>query len=144
PFMTAAEVEARTATAKAAADDDRRRAMIGAHIPAKDIGRLLSGDLVETATIARVRAWLADPDARRLLVLAGAKDSGKTTAAAFAVSVEPSPADRRWLTRGAAAGRYIEAELLLGAWWWVGARADAQGQARDADPVTGMNKHELL
>lgn len=77
----------------------------------------------------------------RLLVPEGPKDAGKTTACAVAVEADPSDADRRWLGRGAPHCRYVEAELLLKAWWHRDF-ADAHGVR--VDPVTGLSPAVLV
>jgi hypothetical protein len=141
--LSQAEASAEKAREAASAREERRRHLLARHIPAKDVERLLAVELVRTVAIRKTHAWLRDP-ARRLLVLSGEKDSGKTTAAAYAAAADPTEADRRWLREGAPLGRYIEAELLIGAWYHRGVERDARGIEHVVEPLTGMNRAELV
>lgn len=113
---------------------DRMAILRDRGIPAKDIDRLLANDLRETPAIARVRRWLMSGD--RVLVLAGAPDAGKTTAASFAASQDPSEADCRWWRDrvGVPAVAYLEAELLLKVW------LNRTGR----EPLTGRSQDDLV
>lgn len=125
----------------------RTSALLTRGVPAKDIVHIVAGDLLETHALATVRRWLLDDQAPRLLVLAGGKDAGKTTACAIAVEADPSEADQQWLTARAPRGRYVEAELLLKAWWHKDfvAPDDPTGKRRvTEDPVTGLSPATLV
>ena len=160
--LAAVRIEPSTRGAEAEARERARRdeavrisALLTRRVPAKDIELLVApappgssappgaGRILDTHAITAVRRWLADDNAPRLLVLEGPKDAGKTTACAVAVEADPSEADQRWLTRGAPHGRYIEAELLLKAWWHRD-HVDASGVRIDADPITGLTPSALV
>lgn len=110
-------------------------------VPAKDIDRLVAaetaapGGLRETEALARCRRWLAED--RRILVLGGPPDAGKTTAAAWAAAQEPSAEDRRWWDERAGVPQvvYLEAELLLGVWLNRAGKESLTGRTRE-DLVT--------
>jgi DNA replication protein DnaC len=53
-------------------------------VPVKDIERIVTGDLTETTAMKHARAFVADKDARAL-VLSGGRGCGKTTAASWIV-----------------------------------------------------------
>jgi hypothetical protein len=130
---------------EAAALEQRRRHLLARHIRPTDVERLLQPErLVPTVALLKVQGWLADVAAKRVLVLAGEKDSGKTTAASWAAAADPGPADLRWLARGAGLGRYIEAELLRDAWLHHRTVKDADGIEHDKNSLTGMNREQLV
>lgn len=139
------ELKAQAARAEEAAREQRRRHLLARHIPPKDVERLLAPEvLVRTTALVKTRDWLRDPQARRLLVLSGKKDSGKTTAASYAAAADPNDADRRWLREGAPLGRYIEAEMLISAWYHRGTERDARGIDHAVEPITGMARADLI
>lgn len=150
PPLTDAEVkqrrEAEATEAELGALRRRERELLRRGIPAKDIERLLAPEgLIDTRALEQVRDWLADPAARRLLVLSGRKDAGKTTAAAYAAASEPLPEDLRWLREHAPGRRYVEAELLMGPWMFYRlAERDGKGIEHTHDPVTGLNRGDLV
>ena len=74
---------------------------------------------------------------RRGLVIAGPPDAGKTTAASWLGSQEPSAADLRfWKPRtGQPVVVFVAAEFLLGAY---------HARGRERDPITGRNLLDLL
>lgn len=149
PPRPEAEVKADLAAERArvglAERERRRQHLLARHIRATDVERLLSpGQLVHTVALVKTKAWLRDPAARRLLVLSGKKDSGKTTAAAYAAAADPLEADRRWLREGAVLGRYIEAELLINAWYHRVGEKDAHDIKHAVEVVTGMSRVELV
>jgi hypothetical protein len=144
-FVTLEEAAAGDEQAKLRAVDERRRWLLTRHIPAKDVEALLHpGTLKPTESLRKVRAWLVDPSAPRILVLSGDPDSCKTTAAAWAVAADPIAEDRRWLREGAPSGRYIEAELLFGAWIHVAPKSGPDGIWHDREVVSGMNRGDLV
>lgn len=147
-LLSAEEVEARR-EAKLAEEAEaeikrRRAAMLRANIPAKDIDRLLAPErLKATTALTAVRDWLNNPKARRLLVLSGNPDAGKTTAAAFGAASAPGPEDIVWLREGAPWGRYVEAELLMGPWMFY-TPVEIDGIKHTTDPVTRMHRGDLV
>ena len=80
-----AEEERRAAQLEAGIAERRRARLEEAGIPAKDLALL--ADLRETDALATARAWLAGD--RAILVLAGGKGVGKTTAASWIASQSP-------------------------------------------------------
>jgi hypothetical protein len=104
-------------------------------IPAKDRRRVIADKLRNTRSMIRARSWVTEP--RRGLVIAGPPDAGKTTAASWLGSQEPSAADLRfWKSRtGQPVVVFVAAEFLLGAY---------HARGRERDPITGRNLLDLL
>lgn len=143
--QSASEEEQAAVAAQSKQYELRKRieALLTRGIPAKDIELIAAGELVETRALRAVRDWLADDRAPRLLVLAGQKDAGKTTACSVAVAADPSEADAVWVGRTAPRGRYVEAELLLKAWWHRD-YLDESSRRVDVDPVTKLSPAVLV
>lgn len=133
------DLEARKRCEAADRREIRRRCLLDCGVPAKAAAIIAAERLAETSAVMFVRAFMAQTQSR-LLVLDGAPDASKTTAASVAVDM----ALGAWLAdlghRDPPSPHLIPAELLVGAWMYFD-RSQARDQPRE--PLSGASKRSL-
>ena len=134
------DLEARNRREVSDRREARRQCLLARHVPAKAAAIIAGELLAETEAVQVVRAFMAQRRCR-LLVLEGAPDASKTTAASVAVDMELTA----WCvatvdTRAEPAPMLIPAELLVGAWMYYD-RSPARNAPRD--PLSGATKQIL-
>lgn len=141
----AREAEDLAAQQRAEAADRRemwRRSLLSCEIPTKIAALLVARRfadpslLAPTKAVLEAQAW-AGQERNRVLVLAGAPDASKTTAACLALEHEFETWMADLVTRAETCPRFIQAEHLVGTWLYRGARGET-------DPVTNLNRLLLL
>ena len=137
PKRAREDLEARKRREAADRRETRRQCLLARHVPALAAAIIASEQIAETEAVQTVRAFMAQRR-RRLLVIDGAPDASKTTAASVAVDMEITA----WCvstvdTRTEPAPMLIPAELLVGAWMYYD-----RSPSRDAprDPLSGATK----